>query len=98
MIEKENKKMKRIKSIDKEDLCYEEPVEEIGLCDFVPSNPIPLFNFENNSGPSNEIMQKQSIVENILEVSSNFSSSNIFLKKTVLKVKRFTYKIIFIFH
>ena len=68
--------MKKSKPIDKDDLCYEEPVEEIGLSDFVPGNPIAQFTFEDNSVPSNEPMIKQSIVEKLPEVSLNFGSSS----------------------
>ena len=50
--------MKKSKPIDKNDLCYEEEVEENGLCDFVPGNPVAQFIFDNNFVPSNEPMLK----------------------------------------
>ena len=50
--------MKKSKPIDKNDFCYEEEVEENGLCDFVPGNPITQFTFDNNFVVSNEPMIK----------------------------------------
>ena len=40
--------MKKSKPIDKNDLCYEEEVEENGICDFVPGNPVAHFTFDDN--------------------------------------------------
>jgi len=68
--------MKKTKPIDKDDLSYEEPVEENGLCDFVPGNPIAQFTFENNSVPSDEPMIKLPINKKPPEVSLNFRSSS----------------------
>ena len=70
-------KMKKSKPIDRSHFCYEEEVEEIGLCDFVPSEPIAQFTFDNNFVPSNEPMIKvesAKVSPEVLLTSSSLSN------------------------
>ena len=60
--------MKKSKPVDEDDLCYVEEVEENGLCDFVPGDPIAQFTFEDNSVLSNEPMIKPQPAQAPLEV------------------------------
>ena len=48
--------MKKTKPMSKDDLAYEEEVEEIGLCDYVPDPKGILFTFGNNVEPRDEPM------------------------------------------
>src|SRR5471030_3095534 len=69
--------MKKSKPIHKNDLCYEEEVEENGLCDFVPGNPIAQFTFGNDSILSNEPMlkaQPAKVSPEVLLTSSDLSN------------------------
>lgn len=51
--------MKKTKPLSKDDLCYEEEVEEDGICDFVPGKIVAQFNFTGDTIPSNEPMLKE---------------------------------------
>jgi hypothetical protein len=63
--------MRKTKPLSKDDLCYEEEeeVDENGVCDYVPGDPVAMFTFDNNTVPSNEPMLKTKAVEPSLEVS-----------------------------
>ena len=60
--------MRKTKPMSKDDLAYEEPVDEVTLCDYVPSSDGILFTFENNQAPSNEPMLKGPALETSPEV------------------------------
>ena len=62
--------MRKTKPLSKDDLCYveEEEVDENGICDFVPGDPVSMFTFHNGTVPSNEPMLKEKPVETSLEV------------------------------
>ena len=51
-------------TLDKDDLCYEEVVEENGFCDFLPAGkPVAMFSFNNDTVPEDKPMIKELPVE-----------------------------------
>ena len=55
--------MRKTKPLSKDDLCYVEEVDENGICDFVPGDPVAMFTFNNGTVPSNEPMLKSPSLE-----------------------------------
>ena len=84
---KRRNKMRKTKPIDKNDLCYEEEVEENGICAFVPGNPVAQFTFDDNFVLSDEPMLKAQPVKASPEVLLTPSSLSSLPDNRTLKLK-----------
>ncbi|UZP02657.1 hypothetical protein JW813_13185 [Clostridium botulinum] len=65
--------------IDKDDIAYEEEVEECGFTDYIPTgeNSIQLFSIEEDSGPENKnINANNSILKTTEEVNKKIESNS----------------------
>ncbi|ACD23449.1 hypothetical protein FDE76_11865 [Clostridium botulinum] len=72
--------------IEKDDIAYEEEVEEFGFTDYIPTgeNSIQLFSIEEDSGPENEnINDNNSILKTKEEVNTKMEQKTISINNNI---------------